>query len=138
MRLLLAVLDLLLQAQVRAELFDWTNPVCYGDYDVALACDVLYEQFSVEPMAHIAPQLLSPKTGMLLLADPSRRTRDNRYRLTSDSAAALSIFLQTKRCISWKSSTSTVTRIWVQYSLLVIVWLCLSNPCCVFLVCMRL
>ena len=68
--------------------------MCHGDYDVALACDVLYEHFSVEPVAHIAPQLLSPKSGMLLLADPSRRTKENRYRLTSDSASSLSIFVE--------------------------------------------
>lgn len=67
--------------QVRAELFDWTSHVCHGDYDVALACDVLYEHFSVEPVANIAPQLLNPKTGKLLLADPLRRTRDNRYEM---------------------------------------------------------
>ena len=65
--------------QVRAELFDWTSHACRGDYDVVLACDVLYEHFSVEPVANIAPQLLSPKGGVLLLADPSRRTRENRY-----------------------------------------------------------
>ncbi|KAL3132844.1 hypothetical protein ABBQ38_006769 [Trebouxia sp. C0009 RCD-2024] len=64
--------------QVRAELFDWTSHVCHGNYDVALACDVLYEHFSVEPMANIVPQLLNPKSGRLLLADPSRRTKDNR------------------------------------------------------------
>ncbi|KAL3149551.1 hypothetical protein ABBQ32_002330 [Trebouxia sp. C0010 RCD-2024] len=66
------------QPRVRAELFDWTSHVCHGDYDVALACDVLYEHFSVEPMANIAPQLLNPKSGRLLLADPSCRTKDNR------------------------------------------------------------
>lgn len=70
---------LLLLLQVRAELFDWTSHVCHGNYDVALACDVLYEHFSVEPMANIVPQLLNPKSGRLLLADPSRRTKDNRY-----------------------------------------------------------
>lgn len=80
--------------QVRAELFDWNKHACHGDFDVALACDVLYEHFSVEPVAHIAPQLLSPKAGMLLLADPSGRTRENRYGLSSDSASALSIFVQ--------------------------------------------
>ena len=87
--LLPPVLDLCLPAQVRAELFDWNNHVCSGNFDVALACDVLYEHFSVEPVAHIAPQLLSPKAGMLLLADPSRRTRENRYKATSVFCAVL-------------------------------------------------
>ena len=67
--------------QVRAELFDWTSDISHGDFDVALACDVLYENFSVEPVAHIAPQLLKPQTGRLFLADPIQRTRENRYHI---------------------------------------------------------
>ena len=64
--------------QVRGQLFDWSQPSGAGQFDVALACDVLYEAFSVEPVARVIPQLLSFKTGKLLLADPSRRTKQNR------------------------------------------------------------
>ena len=69
--------------QVRAELFDWNSHACHGDFDVALACDVLYEHYSVEPVANIAPQLLKQQAGRLLLADPSKRTIENRYIWTS-------------------------------------------------------
>ena len=65
--------------QVHAELFDWSSPSSQASYDVALACDVLYEPYSVEPIANITPQLLNSQTGQLLLADPSHRTKHNRY-----------------------------------------------------------
>ncbi len=65
--------------QVSAQHFDWGDPSCQGNYDVALACDVLYEPYSVEPVANITPRLLNHRTGRLLLADPSHRTKDNRY-----------------------------------------------------------
>lgn len=45
---------------------------------MALACDVLYEPYSVVPLANIVPRLLNPKSGRLLLADPSHRTEQNR------------------------------------------------------------
>ena len=64
--------------QVSAQHFDWGDPSCQGNYDVALACDVLYEPYSVEPVANITPRLLNHRTGRLLLADPSHRTKDNR------------------------------------------------------------
>lgn len=66
--------------QVHAELFDWSSPSSQASYDVALACDVLYEPYSVEPIANITPQLLNSQTGQLLLADPSHRTKHNRDR----------------------------------------------------------
>ncbi|DBA88781.1 TPA: hypothetical protein ACH3X1_004198 [Trebouxia sp. C0004] len=66
--------------QVSAQHFDWGYPGCQGNYDVALACDVLYEPYSVEPVANITPWLLNHRTGRLLLADPSHRTKDNRDR----------------------------------------------------------
>lgn len=66
--------------QVSAQHFDWGDPSCQGEYDVALACDVLYEPYSVEPVATITPRLLNHRTGRLLLADPSHRTKDNRDR----------------------------------------------------------
>lgn len=36
---------------VQAELFDWSQPIAQARYDLALACDVLYETFSVEVRA---------------------------------------------------------------------------------------
>lgn len=59
-------------------MFDWSRPSPSEPYDLALACDVLYEAFSVEPVAKAIPQLLNLRTGRLLLADPSRRTKENR------------------------------------------------------------
>ncbi|KAL0031958.1 hypothetical protein WJX79_008528 [Trebouxia sp. C0005] len=67
-------------SQVSAQHFDWGDPSCQGNYDVALACDVLYEPYSVEPVARITPRLLNHRTGRLLLADPSHRTKANRDR----------------------------------------------------------
>ncbi|KAK9906788.1 hypothetical protein WJX75_008015 [Coccomyxa subellipsoidea] len=65
------------RAQVRGELLDWTQPYTGPKFDVVLACDVLYEDFSVEPVGELLPQLLSC-SGCVLLADPSERTRHNR------------------------------------------------------------
>ncbi|BDA46391.1 probable electron transfer flavoprotein beta subunit lysine methyltransferase [Coccomyxa sp. Obi] len=63
--------------QVRGELLDWTQPYVGQKFDVVVACDVLYEDFSVEPVGELLPQLLS-SSGCVLLADPSERTRHNR------------------------------------------------------------
>jgi len=84
--------------RVRAELFDWSQPLSslLHYFDVVLACDVLYEEFSVEPVAKIAPQLLRTSSGnngaqngsndiengdsagVILLADPPLRAKQNR------------------------------------------------------------
>ena len=66
--------------QVRAELFDWSMPVHQQRYDVVLACDVLYEDFSVEPVASVVPKLLYSSNSRLILADPANRTVQNRER----------------------------------------------------------
>ena len=71
---------------VRAELFDWNHPNAslLGYFDVVLACDVLYEAFSVEPVAAVAPKLLKQSVslggGGVLLADPPLRAKQNRER----------------------------------------------------------
>jgi predicted nicotinamide N-methyase len=82
------------QCRVRAEVFDWSQPLSslLHYFDVVLACDVLYEAFSVEPVAKIAPKLLKVTSttegggendnspGVILLADPPLRAKQNRDR----------------------------------------------------------
>ena len=67
-----------------ADVFDWNNeirdPHLHG-YDIILACDVLYEKFSVEPIARVLPLLLRRKEdggGKILIADPPNRAKANR------------------------------------------------------------
>jgi len=72
---------------IHSEVFDWNDPASLEPFDVVLACDVLYEKFSVEPLSRLAPALLSTP-GRLLLADPPTRAKHNRERfveLVSDS-----------------------------------------------------
>lgn len=38
----------------RAELFDWTAAYSGPKFDVLLACDVLYEDFSVDSVAQVS------------------------------------------------------------------------------------
>ncbi|KAK9842869.1 hypothetical protein WJX74_003682 [Apatococcus lobatus] len=67
--------------QVSAEIFDWSKPPALQPFEVILACDVLYEDFSVEPLAALIPQLLSEQPhARVLLADPVNRTPLNRQR----------------------------------------------------------
>ena len=79
--------------------FDWNQAVTLSGFDIILACDVLYETFSVEPVANVVPQLLasaihrphpkpdlehsSPYNPGVLLADPPLRARHNRERFLS-------------------------------------------------------
>jgi len=66
-----------------ASRLDWLQPEgldALGRFDVAIACDVLYEDFSVAPVAALLPQLLPASAGDILLADPPNRTRANRER----------------------------------------------------------
>jgi len=72
-------------AVVRAVPFDWhERPLpasLRGRFDVVLACDVLYEQAAVGPLAEVVPLLLSAEgAGRVLLADPPARTAANRER----------------------------------------------------------
>lgn len=68
--------------RVSAREFDWTQklPRDLGEFDVVLACDVLYESFSVEPVARVVPELLDLEETRLILADPPTRTEANRQR----------------------------------------------------------
>ncbi|CAG9464209.1 unnamed protein product [Pedinophyceae sp. YPF-701] len=66
--------------RIRAEVLDWQEGYSGEEFDVVLACDVLYEDFSVEPVARLVPQLLGHGRGLLVLADPPTRTPDNRRR----------------------------------------------------------
>ena len=49
-----------------------------AQFDVLLACDVLYEDTSVDPVAEAVPRLLYSAGGRLVLADPTHRTEQNR------------------------------------------------------------
>jgi len=62
----------------RAELFDWTAEYTGRKFDVLLACDVLYEDFSVGSVSEVVPQMLFTAAGRLILADPAHRTEANR------------------------------------------------------------
>ncbi|GIL85982.1 hypothetical protein Vretimale_9023 [Volvox reticuliferus] len=53
-------------------------------FDVVLACDVLYEDAAVGPIAGLMPLLLEPDGGRLLLADPPNRTVRNRERFLEE------------------------------------------------------
>ena len=65
--------------QLHGKLLDWTaEDPGLGKFDVVLACDVLYEDFSVEPVAHVVQHLMTPRGGRLILADPEGRTRAHR------------------------------------------------------------
>lgn len=68
---------------IEAGLLDWLDPVGIeglGRFDVVIACDVLYEDFSVEPVAALLPRLVGTRSGDIILADPPDRTRRNRER----------------------------------------------------------
>lgn len=66
--------------QVTAALFDWSQPFSGPHFDVVLSSDVLYENFSVKPVATVVPKLLYSNGGKLALADPATRTEENRHR----------------------------------------------------------
>jgi hypothetical protein len=71
--------------------FDWSSSSSSiaNQFDVILACDVLYEASAVEPVAAAVPQLLIQSPGsLLLLADPPNRTAENRQRFVDLLSAA--------------------------------------------------
>lgn len=77
-----------ISCQISAQLFDWADPPALAPFDVILACDVLYEDFSVEPLAGLVPELLSNQPdARVLLADPVNRTPHNRQRFLELLAA---------------------------------------------------
>ena len=63
---------------MRAELLDWSADLPQRQHEVALGCDVLYAHASVEAFSKAVPKLLNKASGILLLADPSDRTKENR------------------------------------------------------------
>lgn len=72
-------------SNIRWSVFDWSarlDDAVMGRFDVVLACDVLYEQFSVEPVSSVVPKLLRGHGGKvdsrLLLCDPPLRAKQNR------------------------------------------------------------
>lgn len=65
---------------VRSCVFDWNDTRVAERFDVVLACDVLYENDAVAPIAEAVPRLLRATGGQLLLADPPNRTAANRER----------------------------------------------------------
>ena len=88
--------------QIQARIFDWSEKdITLEKFDVVLACDVLYEKFSVEPIAWIAPLLLKEEGGMLLLADPPLRAKANRDRFVElmESSGFTTNEIKTKRVL---------------------------------------
>lgn len=68
-------------SKIQTQLFDWNEQVQGSNlhgFDVILVCDCLYERFSVEPIARVLPFLLKEKDGVILLADPPNRAKENR------------------------------------------------------------
>ena len=58
---------------------DWTSAKPgLGKFDVVLACDVLYEEPAVVPVANLMPKLLAGGKSYFILADPEARTRAHR------------------------------------------------------------
>ena len=81
MTLMLSLVRTQPPCHMSAQLFDWSAPQALSGFDVILACDVLYEDFSVEPLADLVPSLLSKGPhARLLLSDPAARTPQNRER----------------------------------------------------------
>ncbi|WIA35241.1 hypothetical protein OEZ86_003702 [Tetradesmus obliquus] len=73
-----AVMDMYIEAGIDGDPYCPTVP---ERFDVVLACDVLYEDTAVEPVAAVVGRLLKPGSGSsLLLADPPNRTAANRQR----------------------------------------------------------
>jgi len=72
--------------RIEAALLDWFDPraaASLGHFDTVIACDVLYDDASVGPVAALLPQLLGSSGGDVMLADPPNRTRHNRERFVS-------------------------------------------------------
>ena len=59
--------------RVEARFLDWADPSIDESFDVVMACDVLYEEYSVQPVADVVPKLMAVG-GRLLIADPPNRS----------------------------------------------------------------
>lgn len=70
--------------RVYVEEFDWN--VIHSDqekFDTLLACDVLYEEAAVGPVAELVPRLVKQGGGRFLLGDPPLRAPQNRAKFKS-------------------------------------------------------
>lgn len=67
---------------VLSEIADWGDKSIQNkDFDVVLACDVLYESASVDLIADLVPRLLTKRSGAkLIVTDPVERCPQNRKR----------------------------------------------------------
>ena len=65
---------------LQAAHFDWQAGYCGPKADVVIACDVLYEASAPAPLARVLPTLFDSDASdqRLLLADPPKRTAENR------------------------------------------------------------
>lgn len=66
---------------ISASIFNWNDGFVGEQYDTVIACDVLYEEVAVEPLARLLPKMLAcpaQVTGRILLTDPQDRTPKNR------------------------------------------------------------
>jgi len=129
--------------RVRAEVFDWSQPLSslLHYFDVVLACDVLYEHFSVEPVAKVAPQLLKrsggtsgasnggnnendESPGSILLAYPPLRAKQNRDKflefLTHDgfSTAADGTELGQRSARVWEEAEKRYKHVPIEFMIL--------------------
>jgi predicted nicotinamide N-methyase len=84
--------------RLRAQVFDWHATQLQEKFDVVVACDVLYEESAVEPVAEVVSRLLKPTSGLLLLADPPNRTAQHRQRCIQLLAEAKPAGLQLQEC----------------------------------------
>ena len=68
-----------------AEVFDWNrvDEQRQERFDAVLACDVMYEESAVAPVAELVPKLARGGGGRFLLGDPPRRAPRNRARFKS-------------------------------------------------------
>ena len=68
-----------------AEVFDWNRVDAKRQerFDAVFACDVLYEESAVAPVAELVPKLARGGGGRFLLGDPPRRAPRNRARFKS-------------------------------------------------------
>eukprot|EP00850_Spirogloea_muscicola_P011991 SM000076S21812 [mRNA] locus=s76:360233:363087:- [translate_table: standard] len=82
---------------MRAEVFDWGDRNACMEFDVVLACDVLYEKPAVDLIANLVPRLLKPwyddlhhncDNFLLLISDPVERNPKNRERFVDMMDAA--------------------------------------------------
>ena len=109
---------------IRAETFDWYQPITNlkSYFDVVVACDVLYERTSVEPVAAVAPQLLRPGgDSTILLADPPSRAKQNRVQFLELLALAdgfMAVECGQRRANVWEHSQQKNVEVPIEFMIL--------------------